>query len=152
MLLVGTGPLHDRVRRRAEQLGVAATFAGALAPSEVMRHIAEARILAAPSRTASDGDTEGLPTTILEAFSLGVPVVSTYHSGIPEAVSHESNGLLCAEGDRPALAANLRRLLTDASLRDQLGKAARHRAETDFDLHHQTRRLESLYDSLLPRP
>ncbi|GIJ75626.1 Glycosyltransferase involved in cell wall bisynthesis [Micromonospora phaseoli] len=147
-LLVGTGPLRERVRARAEQLGVDATFPGTLPPSEVMRHITEARLLAAPSRTASDGDTEGLPTTILEAFSLGVPVVSTYHSGIPEAVTHEANGLLCAEGDRAALAANLRRLLTDDLLRARLGRAARHRVETDFDLHQQTRHLESLYNSL----
>ncbi|MDG4794280.1 glycosyltransferase [Micromonospora sp. WMMD1082] len=148
VLLVGTGPLRERVRARAARLGLDATFPGALPPAEVMGHIAEARILAAPSRTAPDGDTEGLPTTILEAFSLGVPVVSTYHSGIPEAVTHEANGLLGAEGDRAALAANLRRLLTDAPLRDRLGRAGRQRAETDFDLRHQTRHLESLYTAL----
>ncbi|MBX7264959.1 glycosyltransferase [Micromonospora sp. Llam7] len=150
VLLVGTGPLHERVRARAELLGVDVTFAGTLPPPEVMRHVGRARILAAPSRTASDGDTEGLPTTILEAFGVGVPVVSTYHSGIPEAVTHEANGLLCAEGDPSALAANLRRLLTDDALRDRLGKAARHRAETDFDLHRQTQHLEHLYTTLPP--
>ncbi|PZG17108.1 glycosyl transferase family 1, partial [Micromonospora craterilacus] len=148
VLLIGTGPLHEQVRTRAERLGVDATFLGALPPAEVLRHVAESRILAAPSRTASDGDTEGLPTTILEAGSLGVPVVATRHSGIPEAITHETNGLLGPERDPPALAANLRRLLTDRALRDHLGHEARHRVERDFDLHQQTRRLETLYASL----
>ena len=152
VLLIGTGPLHERVRARAEQLGVDATFPGALPPSEVLRHVAGSRILAAPSRTASDGDTEGLPTTILEAGSLGVPVVSTYHSGIPEAVTHEENGLLGPETDRPALAANIRRLLTDDALHERLGRAARRRVETDFDLPKQTRHLEALYESLPRTP
>ncbi|TCB99011.1 glycosyltransferase [Micromonospora zingiberis] len=148
LLLIGTGPLHERVRARAEHLGVDATFLGALPPAEVIRHIAESRILAAPSRTAADGDTEGLPTTILEAGSVGVPVVSTYHSGIPEAVGHELNGLLSAEGDRAGLAANLRRLLTDDALRERLGVAARHRVEADFNLDHQTHHLQTLYASV----
>ncbi|WP_433530138.1 glycosyltransferase [Micromonospora sp. CA-263727] len=153
VLLIGTGPLHERVRARAERLGVDATFLGALPPAEVLRHVAESRVLAAPSRTAPDGDTEGLPTTILEAGSLGVPVVSTYHSGIPEAIIHEANGLLGPEGDRPALAANIRRLLTDHALRDRLGHEAHHRVQAHFDLPKQTRTLESLYTSLpLPHP
>ncbi|RIV32653.1 glycosyltransferase [Micromonospora radicis] len=152
MLFVGTGPLHEPVRARAERLGLDATFLGALPPAEVIRHVAESRILAAPSRTASDGDTEGLPTTILEAGSVGVPVVSTYHSGIPEAIIHEANGLLGAEGDRAGLAANLRRLLTDAPLRERLGAQARRRVETDFDLRQQTRRLETHYASVTPKP
>jgi glycosyltransferase involved in cell wall biosynthesis len=148
VLLIGTGPLHSRVRAQAERSGVDATFAGALPPDEVMRHIAGSRVLAAPSRTAADGDTEGLPTTILEAASLGVPVVSTYHSGIPEAVTHEVNGLLGPEADAPALAANLRRLLTDTPLRHRLGDQAHRHAATHFDLHRQTRTLESLYAAL----
>ncbi|MFI7076955.1 glycosyltransferase [Micromonospora sp. NPDC049903] len=154
-LFIGTGPLLAPVRAQAERSGVDATFAGALPPDEVLRHVTGSRVLAAPSRTAADGDTEGLPTTILEAASLGVPVVSTYHSGIPEAVTHEVTGLLGPEADPPALAANLRRLLTDTPLRHRLGEAAHRRAATHFDLHRQTRTLEHLYATLstpTPRP
>ncbi|MEU8299859.1 glycosyltransferase [Micromonospora sp. NPDC048909] len=149
VVLVGTGPLAESTRERAAQLGVDATFLGAQPPAVVLRHMAQARILAAPSRTAADGDSEGLPTTILEAASLGLPVVATWHSGIPEAVRHGETGLLSAERDRVALAANLRQLLTDEPLRERLGRAARQHAETTFDLRRQTRLLEELYASLV---
>ncbi|MFF5174005.1 glycosyltransferase [Micromonospora sp. NPDC000089] len=148
ILLIGTGPLEPAMRDLADRLGVDATFLGAQEPAAVLRHMAGSRVLAAPSKTASDGDTEGLPTTILEGASLGLPVLATRHSGIPEAVEHEVTGLLCAEGDRAALAGNLRRLLTDDALRERLGGQARRHVETHFDLRTQTRLLEELYESL----
>lgn len=147
-LLIGDGPLEQRMRARAARLGVDATFLGVQPPGEVTRRLAESRMLAAPSRTAADGDTEGLPTTILEAAALGVPVVSTLHSGIPEAVVDGSTGLLSAERDPVALARNITRLLVDDHLRLRLGRQARDRAVTRFDLAVQTRRLEDLYDEV----
>ncbi|MEV1145996.1 glycosyltransferase, partial [Micromonospora sp. NPDC049799] len=146
VVFIGSGPLEKPLRARAAHLGLDATFLGAQPPAEVARHLAASKLLAAPSKTAPDGDTEGLPTTVLEAASLGLPVVSTYHSGIPEAVVHGETGLLGAEGDRHALAANIRRLLGDGTLRDRLGREGRRHVEDRFDLHAQTRRLERLYD------
>lgn len=148
LLFVGTGPLEQPIRERAAALGLDATFLGARTPAEVRRHMTESKVFVSPSKTAPNGESEGLPTTILEAASLGVPVVSTYHSGIPEAVRHEETGLLGPEGDRPALAANLRRLLADDSLRTRLGEQARRHVVAHFDLATQTARLEELYDSL----
>jgi colanic acid/amylovoran biosynthesis glycosyltransferase len=146
-LFIGDGPLESPMRRRAAALGLDATFLGAQPPAVVSRCMAESRILVAPSKTAPNGDTEGLPTTILEAASLGVPAISTYHSGIPEAVVPGETGLLGDEGDRTALAGNIRRLLGDDGLRARLGRQARRRVETHFDLAKQTRRLETLYDA-----
>ena len=102
-LLIGDGPLLAELRARAAALGVDATFLGALDPAAVSRHLAESKVLAAPSKTARDGDSEGLPTTILEAAALGLPVVATRHSGIPEAVVHGETGLLERRG-RPGRA------------------------------------------------
>ena len=147
-LLIGDGPLLPRMRAHAAELGVDATFLGAQPPSEVNRRLAESLMLAAPSRTASDGDTEGLPTAILEAAALGLPVVSTVHSGIPEAVVDGVTGLLSAERDPPALARNIARLLVDGDLRDRLGRQARARAEARFDIVAQTRLLEDVYDEV----
>ncbi|GAA0468337.1 glucosyltransferase [Paractinoplanes deccanensis] len=147
-LFIGDGPLLDEMRSRAGRAGVDATFTGALPASEVYRLLSESRVLAAPSKTAADGDTEGLPTTIVEAAALGLPVVSTVHSGIPEAVRDGETGLLGPEGDREALAANLRKLLGDDDLRATMGRAARAHAEASFDVATQSRRLEDLYDAL----
>jgi len=103
-------------------------------------------VLVAPSKTAPDGDSEGLPTTILEAGALGVPTVSTRHSGIPEAVVDGSTGLLGPEGDPDTLASNIAALLADDELRRRFGAAARAHVAAHFDLSEQSRLLERLYD------
>lgn len=147
-LFIGDGPLLPEMRARAESLRVDATFVGSRPPDAVQRHLAEARMLAAPSKTAPDGDTEGLPTTILEAAALGLPVVATRHSGIPEAVLDGRTGLLTPEADPEALAGSLRRLLGDAGLRHRLGARGREHVAAHFDLTSQNRRLEDLYDEV----
>jgi glycosyltransferase involved in cell wall biosynthesis len=150
-LLIGSGPLAEPMRARAAELGLDATFLGTREQAVVSRCLAESRVFAAPSRTASNGDAEGLPTTILEAASHGLPTVSTYHSGIPEAVLSGETGLLCAEGDRSSLASNIRRLLADDALRTRLGHQARRHVETHFDVVKQTRLLEEHYDAVVSR-
>lgn len=146
-LFIGDGPLLEATRARAAALGLDATFLGAQEPTVVASSMAASRMLAAPSKTAPDGDQEGLPTTIVEAARLGVPAVATRHSGIPEIVKHGETGLLGAEGDRAALAANIRTLLADAVLREKLGERAKRAADTDFDLATQTALLEEFYDA-----
>jgi colanic acid/amylovoran biosynthesis glycosyltransferase len=151
-LFIGDGPLEPAIRERAEQLRLDATFVGAQPPASVQRHLAESRMLVAPSKTAPDGDTEGLPTTILEAAALGLPVVATRHSGIPEAVTDGETGLLCPESDPDALAAAMRRLLGDADLRRRLGTQARAHVTARFNLVTQTGQLEQLYDEVAYAP
>jgi glycosyltransferase involved in cell wall biosynthesis len=150
-LFIGDGPLEEPMRERAAALGLDATFLGFQESAVVRRCLTESRIFVSPSKTAPDGDAEGLPTTILEAASLGLPTVSTYHSGIPEAVLHGETGLLCDEGDRPSLARNIQRLLTDDALRMRLGRQARRHVEAHFDLPKQTRLLEEIYETAAGR-
>ena len=147
-VLIGDGPLAPELRRRAAELGADVTFTGALPPAAVTAHLRAARMLAAPSKTAPDGDSEGLPTTVLEAAALGLPVVATRHSGIPEAVLHGETGLLSAEGDPAALAAHIERLLADGPLRAGFGARGRAYVAEHFDLARQSARLERLYDEL----
>jgi colanic acid/amylovoran biosynthesis glycosyltransferase len=147
-LFIGDGPRFAEMQGYARSLNVDATFLGARPADEVYRLLAQSRLLAAPSRTAADGDSEGLPTTVVEAMALGLPVVSTHHSGIPEAVTDGVTGLLGPEGDREALTANLRKLLDDPALQASMGKAARARAEADFDAAKQSSRLEDIYDEV----
>ena len=144
-LLIGSGPLEEKMRAYAAELGVDATFLGVRDTATVAREVARSRIFVAPSKTAPDGDSEGLPTTIIEAAALGVPTVSTRHSGIPEAVVDGVTGLLGPENDAAVLALNIARLLGDDQLRQQLGAQARSHVSTHFDLREQSRRLEQLY-------
>jgi glycosyltransferase involved in cell wall biosynthesis len=145
-VFIGAGPLFPGMQAYARELGVDATFLGTQTPEEVRQVLLASRLLAAPSRTAKDGDTEGLPTTVMEAAALGLPVAATRHSGIPEAVADGETGLLSPEADRPALAANIARLLADEALRNRLGRQARALMISKFDLATQATRLEQIYD------
>ena len=71
---------------------------------EVTKLMQDSDILIAPSITANDGDKEGIPVVLMEAQAMGLPVISTYHSGIPELIIDGHNGFLVKERDFSALA------------------------------------------------
>src|SRR5687767_13839547 len=108
-------------------------------------------LIAAPSAAARDGDSEGLPTVLVEAAGCGLPAVASDHSGIPETVEDGRTGFLVAERDIAALAERMTRLLRSAELRRRMGAAAQALAEDRFDLSRQTAILEDHYDKLLER-
>lgn len=73
--------------------------------------------------------TEGLGTTLLDAFACGIPVVSTNAGGIPEIVEAGVTGLVCEVGDAESLAEAVRKLLTDNDLRSKLSENAKRRVQ-----------------------
>jgi glycosyltransferase involved in cell wall biosynthesis len=150
-VFVGDGPLSGRVREAVQEAGIDVTFLGAQPPDIVQATLKAARVFAAPSRTAANGDSEGFGMVFLEAAAAGLPVVSTRHGGIPEAVLDGETGLLSSEGDVDALAENLRSLLLSPDLRARLGAAGRRRVESEFDIVKQTELLEEIYDSVSRR-
>jgi glycosyltransferase involved in cell wall biosynthesis len=125
LLLVGDGPELDRLRRLAASLGVArrVSFAGALPRDQVLSRLAGARAALLPSLW------ENLPHAAVEALSVGTPVVATTVGGVPEVVHNDVNGLLVPPGDATALAAALRRLIDDDSLRERLAAGAKPSVE-----------------------
>jgi len=141
--IVGEGPLRGELERAIGRLGLRERVAllGALPHEDVTRKYAEAAVFALPCVTGSDGDRDGVPNVILEAMAMELPVVSTHHSGIPEAVVDGETGLLVPTGDRRALAAALERLLLDPRLRERLGRAGRRRVVETFDADANARLL-----------
>jgi glycosyltransferase involved in cell wall biosynthesis len=106
-----------------------------------------ADVFTQPSVTAA-GEKEGIPGTIVEAMACGLPVVSTYHAGIPELISDGEDGLLVREGDLTALSTALGSLIEDRSLRERLGRAAARTASTRCRLLARTPNLERIYDQV----
>jgi glycosyltransferase involved in cell wall biosynthesis len=88
---------------------------------------------------------EGLPLAVLEGMFGGCPIVSTDVGGISEAVTHGEQGLLTAAGDSVGFAESLRRVITDPGLRERWGNAARHRAESEFEIGDMAEAYERLY-------
>jgi len=148
IVVAGNGPLRGALAARAEAARVPIRFLGRVTQAGVDEWMQRAAVDCMPSVRAANGDSEGLPTAVVEAMACGVPVVASAHAGIPEAVVHEETGLLAPEGDVPALAAHLTRLLDDPTLRARFGAAGRARALRHFDHRRQAERLEALYDEV----
>ena len=144
--LVGGGIEEPDLKARAEALGIAeqVTFHGPLTQLEARDRIRGAAVLAAPCIVGADGNRDGLPTVILEGLALGTPVVATPVTGIPEAVVDGHTGLLVPEGDAPALAGALGRLLDDPDLRCRLADAGRRHVEANFDSRVNVRQLREV--------
>jgi colanic acid/amylovoran biosynthesis glycosyltransferase len=149
LVIIGNGPLRSDLENLAAQSLTRYRFLGAQPPELVHSWMNRSLVFAAPSVTASTGETEGLPISILEAQAMGLPVVSSVHAGIPEAVIHGETGFLIEEGEWEHLAEYLSTLLGNADLRGRFAVAARRRVEQEFNLHRNARRLEEIYDSVL---
>jgi glycosyltransferase involved in cell wall biosynthesis len=151
LVILGDGPLRRPLERQAASLGLGGRvrFLGAQPPEEVARWMARASLLAAPSVTARDGDSEGLPTVVIEAAAAALPAIVSGHSGLPEAVVDGASGFVVPEGDAGALAARLSELLAAPALQARMGAAARIVAEERFDASRQAAALEEIYDALV---
>lgn len=94
-------------------------------------------------------DKEGIPGAIVEAMFSGLPVIATYHGGIPYIIENNKSGILVNEWDTDALAAAMVRLSEDPKLREKLGTAAQKKALAELDLSKKEEELERIYDSLI---
>lgn len=144
--VVGDGPEEAALKQAALSAGVgdAIVFHGRQPNEAVLALMAAADCLVLPSVTASDGDQEGIPVTLMEAMATGLPVVSTWHSGIPELVQDGETGLLVPERDMLSLAAAIERLMTEPGLGPRLAARARDFVAAEFNAETQNRKLFAL--------
>jgi len=135
LLIVGDGPLRDRLRGLVSELGLEdrVTFRGGLAIDEVMDCYTPDATLVQPSVYAPDGERDGMPTVVAEAMAMGTPVISTYVSGIPEVIQDGHNGLLVLPENPRALADAAVRMHEDAGLRARCIENGRKTAREVFD-------------------
>ena len=103
----------------------------------------------APSVTAQNGDQEGTPTAIVEAQMMGLPVLSTVHSGIPDMVEHGVNGYLVPERDVDALAEHLLKLMNQPEDWPQMGQHGSNHARRLFDVNLLNDQLIEIYQNVL---
>lgn len=146
LTMLGDGPLLEAAKAEVARLGLddAVSLLGMVSAAEVHAAMRSSRIFMQHSITAKNGDVEGLPVAILEAMAAGLPVVSTLHSGIPEAVQDGETGFLVAEHDAGAMAARTLELLKDSKLAANMGAAGRRRVETKFTIDITNGRLRKI--------
>ena len=149
--ILGIGPWERRLRTLIEQyqLEDVIEMPGFKPSHEVKAMLDDADVFLLPSVTGADGDMEGIPVALMEAMAVGIPVVSTLHSGIPELVEADKSGWLVPENDARALA---QRLAAFSQLdTDELApvvKRAREKVEHDFNQQVINRELASLLQAL----
>lgn len=145
----------DGVERRlleelitAYDFGEVVTLAGLLGRAEIRDLMPGADVLVLPSFTGSDGNEETTPLVLKEAMACGLPVLSTFHGGIPEVVADGVSGILVAEGSVPALTAGLVAMSDSRAGWEAMGRAGRAIVEETYNLDHTLDDWARLYASL----
>lgn len=147
LVIVGDGPLRSELEDLATQLDIAGRvhFLG-------RRPLAE-QLMPAFDLLCLTSDYEGMPNVLLEAGSVGLPVVASQVAGTAEVVLHGETGLLYPPGDLEAFTACLRTVLRDPQLRQRLGAAARQRMLNEYSVPRLAQRYAALFDRIvIPKP
>ncbi|MEH7521623.1 glycosyltransferase, partial [Priestia megaterium] len=139
-VIAGDGELESTSKSLVEKLGVSKyfKFVGWVNNEQKQELLKESDLFVLPSYN------EGLPLSILEAISYGIPVISTNVGSINEAVKNEENGYLINPGDKEKLADFTIKLLTDSNFK-QMGQASRKVAVDLFDINSYFKMVENLY-------
>jgi len=141
LIVAGDGPDRANLESAATRSGRDIRFTGWIDRDEAIRWLSHAALLIFPSR-----GPESLSRVLIEASALGVPIAAMNTGGTADIIEDERTGLL--SGTREELAADVRRLAADDSLRERLGAAARVQAAQRFDARVVVARVEELYDAL----
>ena len=153
-LIVGEpGDAYDSVREQIARLdlGDCIRLRSAVTQDQLREIYRQARTFALPCQVMEDGDRDGIPNVLAEAMAMGLPVVSTPISGIPELIDDGEHGLLVAPRNPAALADALRRILTDDALHQRLSANGRARICARFDSRRTTLALRDLFVRQLQR-
>ena len=139
LIVLGTGPLEDELKRQCLRLGLNYTdeppvnpgnrvhFVGYTPHAEMVAYLAASDIFVRPSLT------EGLGNSFLEAMAAGLPVIGTPVGGIPDFLTDGETGLMCEPGNPRSIAQKIEKLMKDKESRDYLVKKAKSLVVERYD-------------------
>jgi len=144
--MIGDGELWEEAKQYVQEHGLekSVLFRGQQSPEAILSALQQADVFIQHSVITPSGDSEGTPNSILEASACALPIVSTRHAGIPEAVVDGETGILVNEHDVQAMGEALIRLAEDRLLREKMGNAARRHMLAHYELAQQAQKLKSL--------
>lgn len=145
--IVGEGPEHGRLDGliREYDLSDLVQLTGPLPQTEIVEIFAQSSIFVFPAIHDSSGDSDNLPTVLIEAMASRLPIVATGVAGIPEIVQDNENGIIVPEKDPARLADAIQMMAFDGALLQRFGKASRQIAEEKFALSNTVGQLKRLF-------
>ncbi len=148
LTLAGGGELYHKIKQLVKEKNICdhVTFTGVVNDEKVKNLMEEADVFVHHSVTSKRGDQEGVPTVLMEAMATGLPVISTYHSGIPELIDDTLNGFLVNERDVKSYSEKMYEiLLSDNKLRTN----ARKKVIEKFNLNKEVLHIMNIYKNLI---
>ena len=144
IVFAGNGEI-EKGKNLAQELGIEkqTVFLGWINGATKDKAFKEASIFCLPSYA------EGFPMAVLDAWSYGLPVITTPVGGIPDIAKEESNLLLFSPGDIEGLAKQLEKLIRDKELRNRLSQESTRLANTTFNIKTINKEIEALYKNLM---
>ena len=151
LLIVGDGSERQAMEQLAVELGITGRRA-TIGKEGGVRFLGfrsdVADLLAAADLFVLPSLSEGLPLSILEAMSHGLPIVATDVGGIPELITEGIEGLLVRPKDGAGLAWAIGRIAASEQLRDTLGSNGRRRVKSEFSFDEMRRQYDAIYRAL----
>jgi len=146
LILAGSWGLVEEIKKAAKELGLNehVAFPGPLDYDKVIEYLCKSNVFVHHSIVSSRGDKEGIPTAIMEAMAMELPILSTFHSGIPELVEDGVNGYLVDEKDVDAYAQRM-----EDSLKWGLIKVNREKVINHFSLKGHVSALIDMYEEAI---
>jgi glycosyltransferase involved in cell wall biosynthesis len=135
----GDGPLHEDLKRRVEELGLESNVRLLGVRSDVPSLLAAADLFAHPSQR------EGCPLAVLEAMSMGVPIVARAFDGITDVLKHRETALLVPAEAPSELAAAVVEALDSPQLRQDLARAGKQIIAREFSVQSMCERYDILF-------
>lgn len=144
IVFAGNGEIEQGMAL-ATDLGISSQtlFLGWIAGEDKERAFREATVFCLPSYA------EGFPMAVLDAWTYGLPVITTPVGGIPDIAQNGKNMLLFSPGDVEGLAVQMERMISDRDLRENIAEESRYLAQTTFNVVTIDRQIEQLYEELL---
>jgi len=145
--IVGEGPERHRLEEliRAYRLSDQVRLTGAKPQTEIVDLLGRSSLFVFPAIHDSSGDSDNLPTVLIEAMASRLPIIATGIAGIPEIVRHNENGILIQEKDAAQLANAIRLLADNRELLEKYGQMSQTIAAEKFALPNTVSQLKSLF-------
>jgi colanic acid/amylovoran biosynthesis glycosyltransferase len=149
--IVGSGELEQELQILINQLKVEKNIKllGGKNQENIIELMKNSDILLAPSVTSATGDCEGIPVVLMEALAIGIPVISTYHSSIPELIKNNETGFLVPEKDPNAISDKIQYLINNWNIVSTVTKNGHNFVKQHHDINQLNEQLIQIFIQLI---